>query len=147
LRAEASGCGYLHLAAHGKFRFDVPNSSFIELADGLFHPHDAQTLPLADCCLVALSACETGRGTTAGGDDQVGMVRAFGLAGARAVLATLWRVDDVASMVLMELFYERLAAGATPSYALSTAQRAFIAGAGGGALRSPYYWAGYHLVE
>jgi len=146
LRAEAPGRGYLHLAAHGAVRLDIPNSSYIELADGLLHPLDVQTLPLQECRLVVLSACETGRGRTAGGDDQVGLVRAFGLAGARAVLATLWRVDDVASIVLMELFYERLAAGATPASALSAAQRAFSAGAGGDALRSPYYWASYQLV-
>jgi CHAT domain-containing protein len=109
LRKRASALAYLHLAAHGAVRRDVPNSSYIELADGLFHPIDALALPLPSCRLVVLSACETGLGKSRAGDDQLGLVRAFGLAGAGALLATLWQVNDAASRVFMEGFYTRLA--------------------------------------
>jgi CHAT domain-containing protein len=146
LRERAAAYAYLHLAAHGAVRRDVPNSSFIELADGLFHPVDALALPLPNCRLVVLSACETGLGKTRAGDEQVGLVRAFGLAGASALLATLWQVNDAASRVFMESFYTRLAAGETPAAALRATQRAFISGSAGSIQRHPYYWAGFQLV-
>ncbi|MGO8950137.1 MAG: CHAT domain-containing protein [Ktedonobacterales bacterium] len=146
LRERAAAHAYLHLAAHGAARRDVPNSSFVELADGLFHPVDALALSLQTCQLVVLSACETGLGKARGGDDQLGLVRAFGLAGAHAILATLWRVNDDASRVFMENFYKWLAAGETPAEALRATQQAFISGAAGSIHRHPYYWAGFRLV-
>jgi CHAT domain-containing protein/tetratricopeptide (TPR) repeat protein len=146
LRERASLYEYLHIAAHGALRLDAPNSSFVELADGLFHPLDALALSLRQCRLVTLSACETGRGRQGGGDEQIGLARAFGLAGCHAALTTLWKVDDAAANRFMEVFYKRLAAGATPQRALHAAQLAFISGAYGGSLRHPYYWAGFHLM-
>lgn len=147
LRGAAPTAAYLHIAAHGALRLDVPNSSYVELADGPFHPSDVVSLALNGCRLVTLSACRTGLGRPSGGDERIGLLRAFGLAGAHAVLATLWRIDDAASRTFMTLFYERLAAGALPAQALRAAQRAFISGDCGNALRYPYYWAGFHLVE
>ena len=47
-----------------------------------------------NCALVTLSACESGRGSIVAGDEQIGLPRAFLYAGARAVLHSLWRIDD-----------------------------------------------------
>ena len=146
LREQAGDYAHLHLAAHGAVRSDVPNSSFIELADGLLHPVDILALSLAHCRLVVLSACESGLGKSRAGDDQLGLVRACGLAGADATLATLWPVSDGASQVFMENFYTRLAAGETPANSLRSTQLLFISGAAGGIQRHPYYWAGFQLV-
>ncbi len=136
----------VHLAAHGALRLDNPYSSFVQLADGPFHPTDALTLDLRGCRLVTLSACETGLGRAGGGDEQIGLVRAFGYAGAAAVLATLWRVAEEASLAFMGRFYRRAAAGASLEAALRDAHMAFIRGADDPRWTHPYFWAGFQLT-
>jgi CHAT domain-containing protein len=54
------------------------------------------------------SACATGLGERAGGEAVLGLQRAFQVAGARSVLASLWQVPDEATRALMVRFYEKL---------------------------------------
>jgi CHAT domain-containing protein len=66
-------------------------------------------LPLEKLDLAVLSACETGLGAANFlGEGVFGLQRAFHLAGCRNVVASLWQVPDVATLVLMEQFYQRL---------------------------------------
>jgi CHAT domain-containing protein len=139
LLAAAPAADVLHLACHGRFRADNPAFSFLQLADGPLTMHDARRLRLR-AGLVVLSACETGLSRIAPGDEVLGLVRAFTLAGAGAVLATLWPVDDAATAALVQHFYRALRAGAAPATALQQAQ-ATAAAAGA----HPFHWAAFTL--
>jgi CHAT domain-containing protein len=102
-------------------------------------------LPLQHLEVVVLSACETGLGTVAGGEGVFGLQRAFHLAGARTVVASLWKVDDTATRKLMRLFYSNLwERGMPAALALRQAQLTVL-GEAAGSGDQPYYWAGWVL--
>lgn len=139
----------LHIAAHGLFRLDAPNFSFIQLADRQLSGIEVFNLDLAACSLVTLSACETGRVALGGVDEVMGLGRGFLYAGAASLLPTLWKVDDASSAELMTLFYERLLAGRAKVIALAEAQRSFLArtrASSRSGYAHPYFWAAFQLI-
>jgi CHAT domain-containing protein len=69
---------------------------------------EAADLDLRGVELMVLSACETGRGRVAGGEGVLGLQRSFQLAGARSVMASLWKVPDEETHLLMREFYRRV---------------------------------------
>jgi CHAT domain-containing protein/tetratricopeptide (TPR) repeat protein len=69
---------------------------------------EAGELDLRGVELIVLSACETGRGRLAGGEGVLGLQRSFQLAGARSVMASLWKVPDEETHLLMREFYRRV---------------------------------------
>lgn len=115
----------LHIAAHGEYRIDQPDLSYIYLggsqifADDLFQ-HDLSYE------LVTLSACETGRAKPVSGDELIGLGRGFLYAGAGALVGSLWRVADSLTVTLMERFYRALQEGDSKAAALRTAQLSLL---------------------
>jgi CHAT domain-containing protein/tetratricopeptide (TPR) repeat protein len=73
--------------------------------DGILTALEVSEMDLTGLEVAVLSACETGLGKVAGGEGLLGMQRAFAAAGARTVAASLWKVDDEATRVLMADFY------------------------------------------
>ena len=69
---------------------------------------EAAELDLDKVELLVLSACETGLGQVTGGEGVLGLQRAFQLAGARAVVASLWKVDDEEAHLFMREFYRQV---------------------------------------
>jgi len=69
---------------------------------------EAAELDLDKVELLVLSACETGLGQVSGGEGVLGLQRAFQLAGARAVVASLWKVDDEEAHLFMREFYRQV---------------------------------------
>lgn len=143
-RQYGSGFRYLHFATHGEFNADAPLKSALLLAkdrehDGMLTVDKLYSLKL-DADLVTLSACETGLGKIANGDDVVGLTRGFLYAGASSIVASLWKVDDRATSYLMTRFYDNLE-GADKREALRQAQRDTL-----GKYGHPYYWAAFQLT-
>jgi CHAT domain-containing protein len=97
--------------------------------DGLWTAREVAELDLRDTELVVLSACETGLGEFRRGEGLLGLRRAFHSAGARNVMASLWKVDDEATRRLMVQFYEHLWNRKLPkAEALRQAQIAMLQG-------------------
>lgn len=145
LMQEAPGSPIIHIATHGQNRLDAPNFSSVLLADGKLNAIDVFNLNLQGCELVTLSGCETGLSMSAGGDEQLGLGRAFLAAGVETLVMSLWPVEDHATSELMEHFYRALLRGESKVQALRTAQCAFLAHASSH-LTHPYYWAAFRLI-
>ncbi|MFQ5856035.1 MAG: CHAT domain-containing protein [Anaerolineae bacterium] len=150
LRTLSSDCPILHLAAHGDFRPDNPLFSGLALADGWLTTLDIFNLRLR-ASLVTLSACQTGRSVVGGGDELLGLMRAFLYAGAASVVLGLWAVEDRSTARLMETFYRKLAGGWAKGAALRHAQLGLIQGTNDNetvtdAYSHPYFWAPFFLV-
>lgn len=76
--------------------------------DGILSAMEVAALDLSGVELAVLSACETAQGREAGGEGLLGLQRAFQVAGARSVVATLWPVSDLGTRLLMMRFYRNL---------------------------------------
>ena len=113
-RKVGSGVDVLHFATHALYDPVFPLSSSLILTDGKRAvPLTAEQLfqkPIPSR-LVVLSACETGMGKVAAGDDLLGLARSFYLGGASAVVSSLWPVEDEATRLFMEVFHERARGG------------------------------------
>jgi len=123
--AHASRCTHVHFCCHAAFRSDDVAESGLGLADAVLTlGRVVREADLRAARLVTLSACETGQTEAHKWPDEfVGLPAAFMQAGARAVVSTLWAVEDVSSALLMAHFYRAHLAGMEPSVALRTAQR------------------------
>jgi CHAT domain-containing protein len=151
LSKELSQYRIVHFATHGLLDNEHPELSGLVLSlvgpdgkprDGFLDLQDVYNLTVpAD--LVVLSACETGLGKEISGEGLVGLTRGFMYAGASRVVASLWKVDDVATSELMAEFYKgMLQAGLPPAAALRQAQLEMQKRK---RWAHPYYWAAFTL--
>jgi CHAT domain-containing protein len=116
---------YLHFATHGQANQAQAFTSALILAqdalpdatqlkagerffDGRLTANEVLESWQLNAELVTLSACESGLGRYGGGEGLLGFSQAFLLAGARSVVLSLWKVDDTATALLMQRFYQNL---------------------------------------
>jgi CHAT domain-containing protein/lipopolysaccharide biosynthesis regulator YciM len=170
---ELGSVNILHFATHAVFLTGDPSESFILFGNGEAPTlRDIGTWSLSGIDLVVLSACETGLGGFDNNGEQIlGLGYQFQQRGAKAVVASLWRVSDPGTHALMTGFYGGLDQGQTKAEALRAAQVALITDQSvttGGPLRAgarptaedgralganalpgyshPYYWAPFILI-
>ena len=118
----------IHIAAHGQTENGEiilsPNRASVdepEEEDFLLTMADVLGAKL-HAKLVVLSCCYSGQGPIKA-EGVVGIARAFLGAGARSVIATLWAIDDEATLEFMRHFYGHLVAGQSASKALHQAMK------------------------
>jgi CHAT domain-containing protein len=137
----------VHIASHGVFGGSAA-SSYLLAYDDLLTLDTLQTLLRSDASrrqpieLLTLSACQTAEGNERA---PLGLSGAALKARARAVLGTLWPVDDAATVRLMQAFYREWLAQpeAGKAAALRSAQLALLRNRD---TRHPYYWAPFALI-
>lgn len=150
VKAEAKGHDILHFATHASLMRGRPGLSCLVLSreeethkeDGLLRASEVVDLDL-QAKLVVLSACQSGLGGYVEGEGLVGLSRAFFAAGADAVLATQWQINDASTAEFMKQFYAALFAGKAPAKALQEVQWSWRKRAG---LEEAGKWAPFMLV-
>lgn len=154
-QGELSKYCILHFACHGYFDSALSEMSsvlFSEVSgklgdisqeDGYLTVGEASTLNLS-AQIVCLSACQTGLGENQKGEGMIGLSRAFMVAGAKNVGATLWCVDDEATAEFMARMYKKVKSGMSYSEAYCKVKNEFR---NSDEYSHPYYWAAFVLYE
>ena len=139
----------LHLATHGTLDYNDFQNSFLTLAPDATSNDDGQLTigeiwsitGLDNYRLVTLSACETAVNDDIANGWPISPANAF-LDHVPSVIASLWKVDDVATSLLMQRFYENLeskgAAEALQLAQLSLSQDENYS--------DPFYWAPFVVM-
>ena len=132
----------LHLSTHatgGNFS-DSPSLSFIDQEVPLESIYGKQWNP----DLVVLSACETGVGKLSYGEGAQSLARGFHYSGAKNIVFSQWKVNDLATSILIEKFYKNLKQTRSRDYSLHRAKLEYLQDESvRDAQKSPYYWASF----
>jgi CHAT domain-containing protein len=126
LAASVGRSQVVHLAAHAAWNHNQVVRSGIALADGeeLDSGELLAALDFGSTELAVLSACDTAISSFLATGDAINLASMVLMAGARQVVASLWKVDDEPTLITMVELHRRVAAGAEPAEALLAAQRA-----------------------
>lgn len=132
----------LHLATHSGLSPEL-NQTYIQLSDGRFSLEQVYGLQLEPGSRVVLSSCESSLGQVAPGREVSSLASAFLSSGASSVLATLWKVDDQASLAFFSHFYPHLRESGSVSRALRLTRLDCLADP---QWKAPSNWGAYQLI-
>lgn len=110
--------------------------------EGILYTHELYNLKI-DAALVVLSACNTGQGKLAKGEGILSLARAFKYAGCPNIVMSLWQVDDQATKLIMESFFQHIQQGLKKDEALRQAKLSYIRST---KQNHPFYWAPFVLI-
>lgn len=133
----------IHLATHGVLNNTNPENSQLLFADkGSLNVGEIMGYDFSEKNLIVLSACDSVIGISKGAEVSA-LGTAFELASAPSVIASLWKVDDNSTALMMQFFYQYYTAGETKATSLRKAQLDLIKSK---QFSNPYYWAPFVLL-
>lgn len=145
-KRSARNFDIIHLAMHtvvndnhpafSKMIFSLPDDGG---EDGFLNTYEVYNVPI-NAMMVVLSSCNTGAGMLVNGEGILSLARGFLSAGSRAVVMSMWAVEDYSASAVIKLFYRNMRSGQTKSAALRNARLKFLRTADQ-ARSHPYYWA------
>jgi len=135
----------IHLATHAICNDSLPMKSEIYFSDKSLPAYEVYNLNHV-LQMVVLSACETGKGKLQQGEGVMSMARAFLASGCKAVVTTLWEINDKATSVLMGSFYKNLTNDKGAHTALRQAKLNYISSVSSVAQAHPFYWSGFIMI-
>ncbi|MEG4289872.1 tetratricopeptide repeat protein, partial [Microcoleus sp. C2C3] len=143
-KVQAPRFPFLHLATHGCFQREGcqklgMKENTLLFADRQYNIAEAALLGLQNTRLLTLSACQTAMQANSNGEEISGVAYVFERAGAQAVMASLWNVDDSVTKDLMVQFYQNINKGMSKNEALRQAKLSQIQ-------RHPFYWSPFILI-
>jgi len=148
----AGNSAVIHIGTHAESNNEHPEYSRLIFAKDLQQPEMSNSLYLFDIYnydlsaqLTVLTACETGRPGFHPGEGMISMGHAFNYAGSESILTGLWKIDEQASSMIIEHFYERLKEGLPKDIALQQAKLAYLSQAESRMIQ-PQYWAGLVIM-
>jgi CHAT domain-containing protein len=143
--SQMSSHNIIHFATHAEFKPGKPEDSFIIFGNGdKVLLSEVKNWNMQNVSLVVLSACQTGLGGKLGsGIEILGFGYQVQRGGAKAAIASLWKVSDRSTQVLMVNYYQRLLKGESRSEALRQAQLELLNNI---QYQDPYYWAPFILI-
>ena len=110
---------------------------------GIVTACDVSQMNLNGTDLVVLSACRSASGEMKDGEGLFGLIRAFKVAGAKAVLANLNNISDTKTVLFITTFYRYWVKGCTMFEAFAKTQRELISSQP----EDVYLWSGFVLFE
>ncbi|WP_343328027.1 CHAT domain-containing protein [Leptolyngbya sp. CCY15150] len=108
VRSQLSKMAIAHFSCHGTANLNDPLNSGLVMSDGLLTLRDIFALNLGDqggLRLAILSACETGLSGIENADEAISLPTGLLQAGVAGVVASLWSVSDLSTMILLSRFY------------------------------------------
>ncbi|MDJ0531936.1 MAG: CHAT domain-containing protein [Xenococcaceae cyanobacterium MO_207.B15] len=139
----------VHLATHGQFSSQAENTFILTWDDRINVNQLNNLLRNSDLGnedaieLLVLSACETLIGDKRA---ALGLAGVAVRAGARSTLATLWRVNDEATALLMGQFYQELGNQTIPITKAEALRKAQLTLLKNPRFNRPHFWSSYVLV-
>ena len=109
VKTQLSEHTVVHFSCHGTANLTEPLNSGLLMHDGPLTLKDIFALNLAESGglrLAILSACETGMIGIENADEAISLPTGLLQAGVAAVIASLWSVDDLSTMILLTRFYD-----------------------------------------
>lgn len=143
--AMLSSNDLVHFQGHAEHIPHDPLNSHLILADGQLTAREIFGISNIRTEHVILAACESAVNVLKTGDEPLGLIPAFLVAGTRTVLATLWKVHQSSTVQVMRGYHDTLFQGNSTLNKAEALRQSVLALRQNPNYSAPYHWAPFIL--